>query len=161
MKNGAAAAWACVAGALLLAGCAPARWPARDEPRPVAVPPATAPRQAGPARPTSRAPAPPARAETPGPAVAPAPRSGNPPFYDVLGVRYFVRPDSAGYREQGVASWYGAPFHGKRTSSGTIYNMHEFTAAHKTLPLPSEVRVTNLDNGRSVVVTVNDRGPFV
>jgi rare lipoprotein A len=70
-------------------------------------------------------------------------------------------PDSGGYREQGVASWYGAPFHGRRTSSGAIYDMHEFTAAHKTLPLPSLVRVTNLDNGRSVVVTVNDRGPFV
>jgi len=70
-------------------------------------------------------------------------------------------PDSGGYREQGVASWYGEPFHGRRTSSGAIYDMHEFTAAHKTLPLPSLVRVTNLDTGRSVVVKVNDRGPFV
>ena len=70
-------------------------------------------------------------------------------------------PSSDGYREQGVASWYGAPFHGRRTSSGTIYNMHELTAAHKTLPLPSVVRVTNISTGQSVVVTVNDRGPFV
>jgi rare lipoprotein A len=72
-----------------------------------------------------------------------------------------VLDDSEGYREQGVASWYGAPFHGKRTSSGTVYDMHEFTAAHRTLPLPTLVRVTNLDNGRSVLVTVDDRGPFV
>jgi rare lipoprotein A len=72
-----------------------------------------------------------------------------------------VLPENGGYREQGVASWYGAQFHGKRTSSGVIYDMHGLTAAHKTLPLPSLVRVTNLDTGRSVVVTVNDRGPFV
>jgi rare lipoprotein A len=70
-------------------------------------------------------------------------------------------PSSEGYREQGMASWYGAPFHGRRTSSGAIYNMHELTAAHKTLPLPSVVRVTNVETGQSVVVTVNDRGPFV
>ncbi|MBM4221132.1 MAG: septal ring lytic transglycosylase RlpA family protein [Gammaproteobacteria bacterium] len=70
-------------------------------------------------------------------------------------------PSSEGYRQTGIASWYGKDFHGKRTSSGTIYNMYEFTAAHKTLPLPSLVRVTNTANGRSVVVTVDDRGPFV
>ncbi len=94
------------------------------------------------------------------PAPAPVPRAGNPPFYEVFGERYFVMPNSAGYQENGVASWYGAPFHGRRTSSGAIYDMYELTAAHKTLPLPSLVRVTNLDTGRSVVVTVNDRGPF-
>ena len=86
---------------------------------------------------------------------------GNPPFYEVFGERYFVMPSSDGYREQGMASWYGEAFHGRRTSSGTVYDMHELTAAHKTLPLPSLVRVTSLDSGRSVVVTVNDRGPFV
>lgn len=95
------------------------------------------------------------------PAATPVPSAGNPPFYEVFGERYFVMPNSDGYREKGVASWYGAQFHGRRTSSGAIYNMHELTAAHKTLPLPSLVRVTNLDTGRSVVVTVNDRGPFV
>jgi rare lipoprotein A len=79
----------------------------------------------------------------------------------VFGRRYFVLDDSSGYREDGVASWYGKQFHGKRTSSGEVYDMHAYTAAHKTLPLPSIVRVTNLDNGQSVVVTVNDRGPFV
>lgn len=89
------------------------------------------------------------------------PRAGNPPFYEVFGQRYFVLPDDDGYREQGIASWYGEPFHGRRTSSGEVYDMHGLTAAHKTLPLPSQVRVTNLDSGRSVVVTVNDRGPFV
>lgn len=101
----------------------------------------------------------------PGPQVAPVPApvpsTGNPPFYEVFGERYFVMPSSEGYRQTGIASWYGEAFHGKRTSSGTIYNMHELTAAHKTLPLPSLVRVTNLGNGKSVVVTVDDRGPFV
>lgn len=92
---------------------------------------------------------------------APVTSTGNPPFYEVFGERYFVMPSSEGYRQTGIASWYGEAFHGKRTSSGTIYNMHELTAAHKTLPLPSLVRVTNLGNGKSVVVTVDDRGPFV
>ena len=91
----------------------------------------------------------------------PATGAGTPPCYEVSGERYFVMPSSEGYRQTGVASWYGEAFHGKRTSSGTIYNMYEFTAAHKTLPLPSLVRVTNLGNGKSVVVTVDDRGPFV
>ena len=63
--------------------------------------------------------------------------------------------------QRGVASWYGIKFHGRRTSSGEIYNMHEMTAAHKTLPLPSYVHVRNLDNGRTAIVKVNDRGPFI
>ena len=86
---------------------------------------------------------------------------GNPPFYVVFGERYYVMPSSEGYTETGVASWYGKKFHGKPTSSGEIYDMHEMTAAHKTLPLPTRVRVTNLTNGRSVIVKVNDRGPFI
>lgn len=86
---------------------------------------------------------------------------GNPPFYEVFGQRYYVMNASTGYRERGVASWYGKKFHGKPTSSGEIYNMHAMTAAHKTLPLPTEVRVTNLRNGKSIIVKVNDRGPFV
>jgi rare lipoprotein A len=86
---------------------------------------------------------------------------GNPPFYEVFGERYYVLATSFNYKERGVASWYGKKFHGKPTSSGQIYDMHEMTAAHKTLPLPTTVRVTNLRNGKSIVVLVNDRGPFV
>jgi rare lipoprotein A len=101
----------------------------------------------------------------PEPELAPRPeprsRKGNPPFYDVLGKRYFVLSSSVGYIERGVASWYGPGFHKVRTSIGEPYDMYGMTAAHKTLPLPAYVRVTNLQNGRSVVVRVNDRGPFV
>jgi len=86
---------------------------------------------------------------------------GNPPFYDVLGKRYHVLPTNAGYRARGVASWYGLDFHGLATSSGEPYDMHAMTAAHTTLPLPTWVEVTNLENGKSVIVKVNDRGPFV
>ena len=93
----------------------------------------------------------------------PEPRSahGNPAFYDALGKRYFVLAAADGYLERGVASWYGPTFHGVSTSSGERYDMYGMTAAHKTLPLPSYARVTNLRNGRSVVVRINDRGPFV
>ena len=91
----------------------------------------------------------------------PKSRRGNPAFYEVFGQRYYVLDTSSGYAERGVASWYGNKFHGKPTSSGEPYNMHAMTAAHKTLPLPTRVRVRNLANGRSVVVVVNDRGPFV
>jgi rare lipoprotein A len=86
---------------------------------------------------------------------------GNPPFYDVLGRRYYVLPTSDGYRARGVASWYGRDFHGLATSSGETYNMNAMTAAHTTLPIPTWVEVTNLENGKRVVVKVNDRGPFV
>ncbi|GAC1301423.1 MAG: septal ring lytic transglycosylase RlpA family protein [Steroidobacteraceae bacterium] len=95
------------------------------------------------------------------PRMEPRSRKGNPPFYDVLGKRYYVLSSSAGYWERGVASWYGPGFHKVRTSTGEIYDMYGMTAAHKTLPLPAYVRVTNLQNGRSAVVRVNDRGPFV
>ncbi len=99
----------------------------------------------------------------PGATSSSPPRSqrGNPPFYEVFGKRYHVLPTSAGYVQQGVASWYGRDFHGLATSSGDTYNMHEMTAAHTTLPLPTWVEVTNLTNGKRVVVKVNDRGPFV
>jgi rare lipoprotein A len=86
---------------------------------------------------------------------------GNPPFYDVFGKRYYVMASSVGYVERGVASWYGPGFHKERTSVGEPYDMYGMTAAHKSLPLPAYVRVTNLQNGRSCVVRVNDRGPFV
>jgi rare lipoprotein A len=91
------------------------------------------------------------------------PRSafGNPPFYVVGGHRYVVLHSAAGYVERGVASWYGTEFHGLRTSTGEAYDMFAMTAAHKTLPLPCYARVTNLANGRHVVVRINDRGPFV
>jgi rare lipoprotein A len=91
------------------------------------------------------------------------PRSarGNMPFYEVYGVRYSVMDTSIGYNERGVASWYGKKFHGRDTSSGERYDMYAMTAAHKTLPLPTIARVTNLNNGKSVIVRINDRGPFV
>lgn len=94
------------------------------------------------------------------PRAEPRASRGNPPFYEVFGRRYAVLPTAEGYRERGVASWYGPGFHGKPTSSGERYDMYAMTAAHKTLPLPAYVKVTNLQNGRSVVVRVNDRGPF-
>ncbi len=95
------------------------------------------------------------------PQFEPRSRYGNPPFYDVFGKRYYVLSSSSAYVERGVASWYGPGFHKIRTSTGEPYDMYGMTAAHKTLPLPAYVRVTNLQNGRSVVVRVNDRGPFV
>ncbi|NNF60764.1 MAG: septal ring lytic transglycosylase RlpA family protein [Gammaproteobacteria bacterium] len=81
--------------------------------------------------------------------------------YEVLGQRYFPITDATGYRERGVASWYGGKFHGRKTANGERYDMYQYTAAHKTLPLPTWVRVTNLRNGTEIVVKVNDRGPFV
>lgn len=90
----------------------------------------------------------------------PRSRYGNPDSYEVFGKRYYVLNSSKGYVERGIASWYGTKFHGKRTSSGETYDMYAMTAAHKTLPLPSYVQVTNLENNKSVIVRVNDRGPF-
>ena len=95
------------------------------------------------------------------PRVEPRSKFGNPPFYDTLGHRYFVLATAEGYVERGVASWYGPTFHGVNTATGETYDMYGMTAAHKTLPLPCFARVTNLRNGRSVVVRINDRGPFV
>jgi len=80
--------------------------------------------------------------------------------YQVAGVWYYPRED-ANYDETGIASWYGPGFHGKQTANGEVYDQNELTAAHQTLPMPTFVRVTNLENGRSIVVRVNDRGPFV
>ncbi len=94
------------------------------------------------------------------PQFEPLSRYGNPPSYEVEGRRYYLLEDSAGYIEQGTASWYGSKFHGRRTSSGEPYDMYAMTAAHKTLPIPAYAEVTNLDNGRKVVVKINDRGPF-
>jgi rare lipoprotein A len=137
---------------LLLAGCAHA--PPRPSPAPApapAAPTTVLPRNA------------PDVYQVPDAVPRDEPRSafGNPPFYYVAGHRYVVLPSATGYVERGVASWYGTEFHGLRTSTGEPYDMFAMTAAHKTLPLPCYARVTNLSNGRSVVVRINDRGPFV
>lgn len=90
----------------------------------------------------------------------PRARYGNHSPYKVLGKTYHVLPSAQGYREKGIASWYGKKFAGRATSSQEPYDPYAMTAAHKSLPLPSYVRVTNLDNGKRIVVRVNDRGPF-
>ena len=131
MSGAKAAAGAALA---LLAGCSPG--PRRPEPTPVPAPSAELPRE------------------------DPRAKSGNPPFYEVGGRRYVVLATAAGYVEQGVASWYGPDFHGGRTAIGETYDMNGLSGAHPTLPLPAWVRVTNLQNGRSVVLRLNDRGPF-
>jgi rare lipoprotein A len=136
----------CILGGALLAGCFGGRRPESVAPR-ENIPPI----------------APPSVADMPDvvPKVEPRARSGNPPYYDVFGKRYYVLSSSIGYVERGVASWYGPGFDRVPTSTGETYDMYGMTAAHRTLPLPAYVQVTNLQNGRSVVVRVNDRGPFV
>ncbi len=125
----------------------------------------------------TRAPAPPPGSDGPEANPPPAPqlmqqpdavpqpepiRSGGPNKpYAVLGEAYAPLPADSPYRELGGASWYGRKFHGRRTASGELYNMYAMSAAHKTLPIPSYARVRNPANGRSVIVRVNDRGPFV
>lgn len=87
-------------------------------------------------------------------------RAGNMSPYEVNGVTYTVMPTEAGYEETGMASWYGRKFHGHLTSNGEVYDMFSLSAAHKSLPIPSFLEVTNLENGKRVIVRVNDRGPF-
>ena len=98
------------------------------------------------------------------PEVIPVPvkrtMAGNRSPYTVLGKSYSVMPSEEGYSERGVASWYGEKFHGHKTSNGEVFDMYLASAAHKSLPIPSFLQVTNLDNNRSIVVRVNDRGPF-
>ena len=94
------------------------------------------------------------------PRVEPKSRGGNPKSYVVFGKRYYVMDNSKGYKERGIASWYGKKFHGRRTSNGEIYDMYAMTAAHKTLPLPTYVEVQNIKTGKTIIVRVNDRGPF-
>jgi rare lipoprotein A len=91
-------------------------------------------------------------------AEAPLPRANRP--YSALGNRYTPMTEYAPYKQRGIASWYGKRYHGQKTSSGEVYDMYGMTAAHTTLPLPSYARVTNPENGRSVIVRINDRGPF-
>jgi rare lipoprotein A len=162
---------ACLALCAVLAACAghrpkqgPATVPA-NSPRSTPLPPDTARPQSerykqnddnGPAAPpidVSKIPEPVPKAE-------PRSRFGNKETYSVLGRSYTLLPSAQGYVERGIASWYGNKFHGYMTSSFETYDMYAFSAAHKTLPLPSYARVTNVDNGKSVVVRVNDRGPF-
>jgi len=137
--------------AALLAACG-SQPPRREVPAVVAVPERSTP------------PPPPANLDAiPDPVPRAEPRStrGNPVSYEVFGKRYHVMATAEGYKERGVASWYGPDFHARPTSSGEPYDMYAMTAAHKTLPIPAYARVTNLSNGRSVVVRINDRGPFV
>ncbi|HWY24705.1 MAG TPA: septal ring lytic transglycosylase RlpA family protein [Nevskia sp.] len=94
------------------------------------------------------------------PVPEPKSNSGNPDSYEVYGDHYVILKDARGYRERGYASWYGKKFQGKRTSSGEPYDMFKMTAAHKTLPIPCYAKVTSIENGRSVIVRINDRGPF-
>lgn len=94
------------------------------------------------------------------PVDEPRSKYGNPDSYEVLDVKYKVLESANGYKEKGLASWYGMKFHGKRTSSGEPYDLYKMTAAHKTLPIPCYAKVTNLENGKWVIVKVNDRGPF-
>jgi rare lipoprotein A len=96
----------------------------------------------------------------PVPRAEPPSRYGNKSPYEVLGKTYYVMPSPGNYREYGTASWYGTKFHGQSTSSGEPYDMYQLTAAHRSLPIPSYVRITNLDNKKTVIVRVNDRGPF-
>lgn len=87
-------------------------------------------------------------------------RGGNPASYRTLGKTYYVQKSSKGFVQRGGASWYGTKFHGRKTSNGERYDMYAISAAHKTLPIPTYLRVTNIENGRSLIVRVNDRGPF-
>ncbi len=137
-------------GALLLAGCA-TRGPSGADGPPLST-------QGGPDR---HPPPDPMQLPDARPALEPIPLGGPNKPYAVLGETYTPLPPEAPLREEGVASWYGRKFHGRRTANGEVYDMHAMTAAHRTLPLPSFARVTNPANGRSVVVRINDRGPFI
>jgi len=95
------------------------------------------------------------------PTADPVSRMGNKSPYQVFGKQYTVMPSADGYSEEGIASWYGMKFQGRRTSNGEVFDVYKATAAHKSLPLPSFLRVTNLENNTSMIVRVNDRGPFV
>ena len=94
------------------------------------------------------------------PRIEPLSRGGNPETYEQWGKQYKVLTSSKGYAKRGIASWYGTKFHGRKTSNGEPYDMYGMSAAHKTLPLPTYLKVTNLDNQRTIIVRVNDRGPF-
>ncbi len=148
MANGCPLRWlALAAGGALLAGCASTM--------PDSAPAPAAAEDAAPKAP------PPGLALLPDPVVRLLPKTdrGN-KAYTVWGQRYEVLPSADDYDDVGLASWYGTKFDGRLTSSGEVYDMYKLTAAHRSLPIPTYVRVTNLDNGKSSVVRVNDRGPF-
>lgn len=161
-----AAGLAVAFGCALLTGCLHHAVPRSGESRTVSAPPAPAAKSGGrykqdrdsipdgPPPDVSKIPEPVPKAEA-------RSQYGNKSPYTVLGETYRVLPSAQGYVERGIASWYGNKFHGFTTSTFETYDMYSYSAAHKTLPLPSYARVTNLENGRSVVVRVNDRGPFV
>ena len=112
-------------------------------------------RRDGPGKPTKVA-----KVPTVVPKKEPLSKYGNPPSYVVFGKRYHTLKTANGFNERGIASWYGKKFHGRKTSSGEVYDMYKMTAAHKHLPLPTFVKVKNLENGKIITVRVNDRGPF-
>jgi rare lipoprotein A len=164
MRSLAAIAFCCAAA--LVSGCseAPMRpigghHSAAAASAPIVVAPSSNPSQDGP--PTA-AEIPPNVAQIPDAVPQAEPKSsyGNPDSYEVYGDHYVILKDPRGYKERGYASWYGKKFQGKRTSSGEPYDMFKMTAAHKTLPIPCYARVTNIENGNSVIVRINDRGPF-
>jgi rare lipoprotein A len=171
------------AAALSLAACAPVPTRPTSSPRQVRIPPPSVSTIGPP--PAARAPQPqqpdpgPAplwekdgppspddipegllELEEPVPTDEPLSAGGNMKSYEVFGRKYHVLASAEGYRETGLASWYGKKFHGRKTSNGERYDMFALSGAHKNLPLPSYVRVTNLGNGKSVIVRINDRGPF-
>jgi len=144
------------AGVLLLAGCA-ARNPVADRQPPPAQPSPTPQRTEENAKNSTNVPPEPSSASSTGSGsgnAAPAARPGTRGKAPVL-------PAPVGYTEEGNASWYGVPFHGRHAANGEIYDMYKLTAAHRTLPFDSMVRVTNVSNGKSAVVRITDRGPFV
>ncbi|GIX32627.1 MAG: hypothetical protein KatS3mg125_0583 [Lysobacterales bacterium] len=159
-----AAWWLSLMGAaLLIAACATP--PPTRQPHPVAEPRRV--QKAAPAAETEPVDGPPVGVEIdlekipePVPRAEPRSRYGNHSPYTVHGRTYHVLESAKGYVERGLASWYGTKFHGRPTSSFEPYDMFQYTAAHRTLPLPTYARVTNLENGASVVVRINDRGPF-
>ncbi|MBV8030336.1 MAG: septal ring lytic transglycosylase RlpA family protein [Betaproteobacteria bacterium] len=151
----------------VLAGCASTREPASPPEAPILASPQAAPASPAPGRggyykddgPGENPPPNLAAIPDAVPRREPPNRYANRP-YTVLGANYVPISTTQPYKEQGIASWYGKKFHGQKTSSGEPYDMYAMTGAHKTLPIPSYARVTNLANGRSVVVRINDRGPF-
>lgn len=157
--------WATLAMTTLLAGCAGSGSHSTSASRDAAAPaPAAAPSgggryaMSGDAYPQN----PPDVSQIPDavPRIEPLSRGGNRSTYEVWGKTYHVLPNANGYARRGTASWYGEKFHGYATSNGEIYDMYKMTAAHRSLPLPTYARVTSLENGRSVIVRINDRGPF-
>ncbi len=158
---------AALLASLLLAGCGSLRLPSLPSiglPWPASSEPAPAPAQAPPvvAKPAPPVPAPAPRRDPPDavPRVVSIPQGAPNVPYEIKGETYEPEAADVPLTETGIASWYGKPFHGRRTATGEVYDMHAMTAAHKTMPLPSYALVRNPRNKREVVVRVNDRGPF-